>query len=123
MTTAYAGEIADCYDAFKEAGAQVSIARANQGAYDALTDTTVPTPPAITGSYAIGVKSNPQKYAALGLEVVSPQEIKLAAQGLTFDPRVGDTFVWAGVTYTVKYADPLQPDGTAIFWRLVGSTA
>lgn len=89
------------------------------GTYDAATDTwATPATTTITGS-AIQVRGDPEVYKALGL-------IEYEAPTLLFVPTTygskvapGYTVEWSSVTYTVRSAGHIAPDGVVIASRVV----
>lgn len=122
MATQYADEIADAGRQIAAAGQSVTFTRTTQ-AYDAATDTAVPTVTTATGA-AIRVKprfTDITRFLSPGLALSDPVTLLVAASGMAFDPLPGDTFVWSGQTYAVRSVDPTGPDGATIITRVVGS--
>lgn len=107
-----------------EKGADVSFpGTATGGTYDWQTDTfTGPGSADATGK-AVQVEGDPDRFAALGLKLVNPVSLMIAAHGLTVTPVPGMPIVWAGKSYTLKDVEPVAPDGTPIIYVATGSTS
>lgn len=122
MATLYTAEILDAGLALAQAGTSVTFTRTVE-TYDPATDTSVPVVSTSTGS-GIRVRARGtdiMRLQAPGLVVVDPVTLLVAGQGLAFDPLPGDTFAWGQFTYSVRFVDPVAPDGTSILLRVVGS--
>ena len=117
--TVYADDIVDAASDIADAGTAVTFSRTT-ATYDPTTDTQTPTTSTSAAS-AIGVRSNWQKFAALGLTLNVPKTIKVAASLMAFAPQPNDTFVWAGFTYVVVNVETLDVDGTPILYTVVGN--
>jgi hypothetical protein len=116
----YADDIVDAAADIAEAGAPVTFTRTTS-VYNPATDANVPTT-VTSPTVAIGVKSNWQKFAVLGLTVNIPQTLKVAASGMTFAPQPGDTFVWGGFAYAVVNVEAVDVTGAdAIIYTVVGN--
>jgi hypothetical protein len=102
-------------------GGIVTFSRGGQAVYDAATDTWSGSTTAPVTASAVQVRSNPQMLLALELVITSPVTLLVAASGLAFVPQPADTFVWTGITYTVKLVQDTAPDGYAILYRVTGS--
>lgn len=106
----------------------VTVTRARPGTHDATTATwTSPTSTTLAGTAFLKAHGNPQRYAALGLNVQTmptlvfvPDDYELAAYSTSFI-LPGDTLVWQSVTYTVRDVDPVAPDGIVILAYLIVS--
>ena len=120
MSTVYATEIASAAVDIAAAGTAVTFSR-NSPTVDPTTGEPNGAGPLTASTVAIGVKSNWQKFAALGLTLNFPQTIKAAASGMAFAPQPGDSFVWGGFLYAVVNVETLEPDGTAILFTIVGN--
>lgn len=71
---------------------------------------------------AVQIESEPDQLSALGLTIINPVTLLIAAKGLSVTPVPGVRFTWANVTYTTKFADPTAPDGvTPIMYMVIGS--
>jgi hypothetical protein len=96
--------------------------------YDEDTGLWVEGVDATASSYAMQLEDDPAlyaQYAAKGLTLQAPITMWVAAGGLAFAPEpkysgVPVRFVWAGRTYTVKASEPFAPDGTPIYWTVIG---
>jgi hypothetical protein len=120
MSTVYADTIASAAVTIAEKGSPVTFSRTTQ-TYDPATDQTTPVTATATTS-AIGVKSNWQKFQALGLTINIPQTLKVAASGMTFAPQPGDSFAWGGYTFAVLNVEALDiTGGDAILYTVVGN--
>lgn len=120
--TKYASEAADALSDIADAGAAVTFKRADgTPVYDSTTGRWTKSPDTTASGSAMQVRGDPDRFAALSLVLVDPVTLLVAASGLAITPQPGDSMVWAGATYTVKDVDPTGPDGTAIFYRIIGS--
>jgi hypothetical protein len=119
MTTVYASDIVNAAADIAAAGTALTFTR-NTSTYNPATDGSTPST-STSSSVAIGVKSNWQKFQAMGLSISTPQTLKVAASGMTFDPLPGDTFVWNGFVYAVVNVETLAPDGTPILYTVIGN--
>lgn len=120
--TAYAQDIQQARCDIAAAGASIVFTR-DTSTYDAATDTRIPS---TTTSCGVACRIKPRytdvmRFQAQGLVLTDPVTLLVAADGLTFDPQPGDTFLWAGLGSTVRSVDPTGPDGTPIFYKVVGS--
>lgn len=119
MTSKYAAEAAGAYADVKDAGAAVTFTRTVPGTYDASTDTfTAPSTSTITG-YALQVAGDPDVYRALSLVESSCPTLLFAPLPIDGTPKVGDTVVWGGTTFTARAVKVLAPDTTTILARVV----
>lgn len=102
-------------------GAPVIFTAGTAPIYSPIDDTwTGGTLGPVTGQ-AVQIPDDPTQFAALGLVLVDPVTLMVAAKGLACTPTPGMPMLWAGVTYAVKYAEAVAPDGTPILWTVVGS--
>jgi hypothetical protein len=101
-------------------GGLVTFGRAGQSSYDPATDTWSGASTASASGPAVQVRSNPAMLMALELVLTSPITLLVAAANLAFVPQPADTFVWTGVTYTVKLVQDTAPDGYAILYKVTG---
>jgi hypothetical protein len=124
--TLYAQEAADALADLQEAGAAVTFVGAipgTAGVYDPATDTwSVGTPATDAPGIALQMPGDPATYRALSLIELNPITLMVAASGLGITLHPGMPLVWAGKAYTIRTADPFAPDGTPIYWDVVGST-
>lgn len=105
----------------------VTVTRSRPGTFDATTRTwTSPTSTTITGS-AFQKRSNPQRYAALGLNLstmptlfFTPDDYELMAYTTEF-VLPGDSVDWNDLTFKVEAVDPIAPDGFVIAANLIVS--
>ena len=128
MTSIYTADAVEVDAEFREAGGPVTFPGAipgTAGAYDPVTDTFgAGTPATDAASYAIQPEGDPDTYRALSLILSNPVTLNVAAYRLTavsVTLRPGMLFVWASVAYTIRTAEPFGPDGTAIYYTVVGS--
>jgi hypothetical protein len=120
MSTSYAAEIASAAADIAAAGASVTFTRVTS-VYNPATDANVATTVTSTTS-GVGVKSNWQKFAVLGLTLNIPQTLKVAAAGMTFAPQPGDTFVWGGFTFAVVNVEAVDITGAdAILYTVIAN--
>lgn len=122
MATKYASEAADALTDIQDAGAPVTFPSGSPPVYDAATDTWSADTRGTASSYALQVKSDPDRLAALGLVLANPVTLLVAASGLAVTPAPGMAMTWAGLTYTIKLVEAVAPDGTAILYRCTGET-
>lgn len=125
MASAYQRQWQSAFTQVQRAGTTVRFTRTTPGAYDASTDTAAPPTKSTIAGVCIKSKSNPQRYGALGLDLVTmptlfvvPSVFPLRAYSPEF-VLPGDVVVWNGVSYTVKDCDPLALDGGVISARIV----
>lgn len=118
----YATEHAGALDQITDAGVAVTFTRTAQGDYDPEADTMTPSDSTVTG-YAIRVKGlrsdEPGSYRSLGLVEAKAATLLFAPTTYGETPSVGDTVTWDGATHTVRYVEPVAPDGTTIIARVV----
>ena len=119
MSSVYADDVAGAAADLAAAGAPVTITR-DTSDYNAATDSTVPSS-TTSATSAVQRKSDWRKVQALGLTLSKTVTLLVAASGMAFDPQMGDTLTWNGVTYAVKDVQTLAPDGTAIVHTVIGS--
>lgn len=126
MTSIYATDAADALADITENGAAITFPDAipgTAGVYDPATDTwSAGTPPTDATGYALQLEGDADTYRALSLIQSNPVTLMIAASGLTITPRPGMAFTWASTAYTIRTADPFGPDGTPIYFTVVGST-
>lgn len=104
----------------KRKGGKITFAGGGAPVYDPITDQwSGGSATSVVGS-AVQVPGDPDRMAALSLVLVNPVTLLVAASGLSIVPQPGGTFTWAGKTYTIKFCEPVAPDGTPIIYTVVG---
>lgn len=109
----YTADHASAYTDVKAAGTAVTFTR-TQIATDQRAASTVST-----AGYAIQAAADPKQYEALGLAAHNAVTLLFVPTTYGETPSLSATCSWGGVTYTVRSAVPLAPDGTAILSRVV----
>ena len=115
----YVAEGAGAYADLLAAGAAVSFTHLTAGTENPLTGVfTAPTSSVVTGA-AVQVKGKGLLYQQL--QLIESESPTLLFSGQTFGglPKLGDTVVWNGLTYTVRDVNEIAPDGNAILARVV----
>lgn len=109
----------------KAAGVSVTFTRTSAVAYDAATDRAGTPALSTIAGVAMKTKSNPQRFSALGLDLVTmptlffvPSVYGLHSETPEF-VMPGDVVVWNGRGMTVKDVDAFAPNGVVIFARVV----
>lgn len=74
----------------------------------------------VTGR-AVQIDSDPDRFAALGLVLVNPVTLLVAASGLTVTPAPNMPMTWASKTYTIRDVDAVAPSGDPIVYAVIGS--
>lgn len=127
MTSIYATDAADALADITENGAVITFPGAipgTAGTYDPATDTWgTGTPATDATGYALQMAGDPDTYRALSIIQSNPVTLMLAASGLSVTPRPGMAMTWAGTAYTILLSNPTGPDGTPIFYDIVGSAS
>lgn len=115
----YAPDHADALAELRAAGAAVTFTLSSPGTYDPETGLYSSPVTSTVSGYALRTKGDPLEYERLTLtETVAPT-LLFAPSTFGGTPALDATVSWGGTTYTVKSANPLDPDGTAILWRVV----
>jgi hypothetical protein len=78
--------------------------------------TPVPVP-----GFAVEDTSDPDRLAAIGLRLVDPVTLLVAAYGLAVKPVPELRFTWAGLEYYIRDVTQVAPDGTPVTYSVVGS--
>lgn len=102
-------------------GAPVVFTAGTAPVYNPLTDTWSGGTLGPVQGRAVQIPDNPTRVAALSLVLIDPVTLLVAASGLKVTPLPGMPMAWAGVTYVVKDAEAVAPDGTPILWTVIGS--
>lgn len=107
-------------------GGVVTFPGANVGTpqtYDPATDTySGGTPPSDATGRAVQIEGDPDRFKTLGLVLVNPVTLMIAAAGLGVTPAPGMLMSWGGKNYNIKDVDPVMPDGvTPIIYTVIGS--
>lgn len=124
--TNYATEIAETLADLEEDGGPIVFTAKSAGrVYDEDTGLWIEGVDAVTSSSALQLEDDPAMFAALGLTLRSPVTLMVAAAPLTYPPKptyngVPVRFAWAGDSYAVRSAEPLAPDGTPIYYTVIG---
>lgn len=72
--------------------------------------------------YAIQTKGDPDRWSALGLVLINPIRLLVAALNLSIVPAPDMRIAFAGTSYTIKLAEPHGPNGTPIYYDVSGTT-
>jgi hypothetical protein len=126
MTTKYAADAADALEMIAEAGATVTFPGAvpgTPGVYDPLTGTWSGGTGATdaTGS-AVQIEDDPERFQSIGLVLVNPITLLIAAKNLAITPAPGMLFLWASRMYMVKDVEAVDPAGDgAVLYTVIGS--
>lgn len=104
----------------KRKGGPVTFPGGGAPVYDPATDTWSGGAASAAVGRAVQVPGDPDRMSAMGLVLVNPVTLLVAAAGLAIVPTPGGTFTWAGKTYTIKFVEPVAPDGAAIIYTMVG---
>jgi hypothetical protein len=118
----YAVEHASAYADILAAGTAVTFTKVTLGR-DPLTGASTKTTATVSGA-AISVRG--AKRAAMGrlfaeLNLTERTAVALLFAPATYGelPQLDATTTWAGKKVTVKWVDPLDPDGTPIISRVI----
>lgn len=129
MTTKYAAEIADTRADLETDGAPIVFTAKSAGrVYDADTGQWVEGVDVTASGFAMQLEDDPALYAryeAAGLTLRRPVTFLVAAGGLAFAPEpmygtVPVTGTFAGRPFAVKASEPFAPDGTPIYYTVIG---
>lgn len=115
----YAATHSRAHDLVRRKGAAVTFTTTTQ-AYDPATDTLTPTTSTVAGQ-AVQVAGDPERYRDLGLIETEARTLLVAPTTFGQVPAVGAAVTWGGVTWTVRWLEPVAPDGTAIVVEIVVS--
>jgi hypothetical protein len=102
-----------------DAGLPVTFSKVTNE-HDAATDTLTPTTLTVAG-HAAQVRSDPKRYAELGLLMTQTITLLFAPTVFGRRPDPGYTVRWAGQDWTVRDVEVVAPDGNAIVCRVVVS--
>lgn len=121
----YAKDHAGAVEDIQEAGASITFSHTTPGEYDPVTGLNgAPTTVTVAG-YAVQVKadsaSDLQRFAALGLTLVTARVLLFAPATFGAMPESGYTTSWGGDTVTVRHVQAIAPGGTAIMGRVTVS--
>ena len=97
-------------------GATVTLTTQTSGAYDPTTGSATVTTSTQSG-YGVRVDWTKQD-ESWTLVQVNDVKLVLAASGITTAPKVNDTVLFDGITYTVISVKPAQPATVAIVYML-----
>jgi len=70
---------------------------------------------------AVQIPDDPARFTALGLILIDPVTLMVAAKSLVTTPTPGMPMLWAGVNYSVKNCEAVAPDGVPILFTVIGS--
>jgi hypothetical protein len=124
--TKYATEIAETLADLEEDGGPIVFTAKSAGRdYNEDTGLWVEGADVVARSFALQLEDDPAMFAALGLTLRSPITLMVAAGGLAFAPAplYGTVPVrgnFAGVDFAVKACEPFAPDGTPIYFTVIG---
>lgn len=111
----YAADYASALAAVREANPDlVAFTLAGQGTYDSTTDTTAAGDDLVVTGYAVEKKGALLTYEKLSLIAADARTLFFVGSNYGDLPPRGATVPWGGISYTVKYVEPVAPDGTAI---------
>lgn len=113
--TEHAGALADV----KAAGSAVTFTLASAGTYSPTGGSWSSAATTTVAGQAIRVNGDPKVYA--GLELVEADAPTLIFVPTTYGqvPALDSKVTWNSAVYTVKWTQPIAPNGTAILSRVV----
>jgi len=120
---AYELERAVAYELVEQFGGPCLIRRAARGTYTPSTDTFA-TPAGETTSGGVAVKVPPgtiEWRAPVSVEDRESSDFIIPALTLNFQPEPGDVLDFASEAWDIVAAQPLDPDGTPIFFTVKGA--
>lgn len=122
MTSIYAATAARALATIRRKGGTVLFATTSGRVYDADTGQWTGGAPVTASGWAVQEEDDPMRISALGLSLVDPVTLLVAAFGLGIVPATNMAMTWAEVIYTVKNVEALAPDGTTpITYSVIGS--
>ena len=119
--TQYAADAAGAYADLLAAGQAVTFTKQVPGTVDPATNRLSGASTVAVAGAAVRAKGNLLQYQALELVVTEAATLLFAPQTVGQLPPLGASVAFGGVTYVVRYIDPVAPDGTALLSRIVVS--
>lgn len=100
-------------------GAAATFTTTDAGTLDPKTGLRTSGSSSTVAGQAVRVSGDPKVYEALGL--IEENSPTLLFVPTTFGDSVslGSSLTWSSISYTVRQANPIAPDGNAIAWRVV----
>lgn len=101
-------------------GAEVTVTRIVEGAYDEVTGsaaltTTATTARALLDNYSLGIGGG---LSFAGTVESSDKRLWIAGTGLSFDPRPGDKVLADGASWVVISVNKINPDGNTYLYDI-----
>ncbi len=103
----------------KRKGAAVTFTNALPGTEDPETGLFTASSSSTVAGQAVRVAGDPKIYEALNLVEANSPTLLFVPTTFGGAVTLGSTLTWSSVSYTVRQANPIAPDGTNIAWRVV----
>ena len=115
----YQGTHANALGLVSRKGASATFTTTSAGTLDATTGLYTSGSTSTVAGKAVRVSGDPKVYEALNLVEANAPTLLFVPTTFGGNVALGDTVTWSSVSYTVRQANPIAPDGNNIAWRVV----
>ena len=117
MSKDYNPSVATALRLITKFGAAVTLTTKTAGSYDPSTGAATVTTTSTQSAYGVRVDWTKQD-ESWTLVQINDVKLILTASGITTTPKVNDTVLFDGITYTIISVKPAQPATVAIVYTL-----